>query len=81
MMKQVIIQLKKSFFKKCHHQRANLENSDQNVEFIFGENNNYHQICNAYLQYEVTVENVEANQVVGILIDGDAIRLLKSSFA
>ena len=43
-------------FLKIYQQAANLNDSDQNIESIFGENNNYHQIGNAYLQYEVTIE-------------------------
>ena len=39
----------KRFLKIYHQQGATLDNSDQNVEFIFGEINN-NQICNAYLQ-------------------------------
>ena len=33
-----------------HQQAANLKDSNKNVEFIFGENNNYHQFVNAYFQ-------------------------------
>ena len=32
-----------------------LNQSDQNIEFISGENNNYHQIGNAYLEFNITV--------------------------
>ena len=38
-----------------HQQGANLNNSDQQVEFIFGEKNNYHEIGNAYLEFDITV--------------------------
>jgi len=31
--------IKRDYLKKYHQQGANLKNSDQNVEFIFGENN------------------------------------------
>ena len=42
---------------KVHHQQAaNLKDSDQNFEFIIDEKNNCHQIGNAYLQYEMTIE-------------------------
>ena len=36
--------IKRDFTKIYHQQGAQLNQSDQNVEFIFGENNNYHQI-------------------------------------
>ena len=46
---------KRDFSKVYHHQGAQLNQSDQNVEFIFGESNNYHQIGNAYLDFDITV--------------------------
>ena len=45
----------RDFTKVYHQQRAQLNQSDQNIEFFFGENNNYHQIGNGYLEFNVTV--------------------------
>ena len=45
----------RDFLKVCHQQGAQLNQSDQNVEFIFGENNNYHQIGNGFLEFDTTV--------------------------
>ena len=46
----------KRFFEKMYHQQgAQLNQSDQNIEFFFGENNNYHQIGNAYLEFDFIV--------------------------
>ena len=42
-------------FLKIYHQGAQLNQSDQNIEFIFGENNNYHQVGNSYLEFDITV--------------------------
>ena len=39
--------IKTNFLKIYHRQAANINNSDQNIEFTFGENNNYHQNRNA----------------------------------
>ena len=39
--------VKRDFLKTYHQQATNLNDSDRNTEFIFGENNNYHQIGNA----------------------------------
>ena len=38
---------KRDFTKIYHRQGDQLNQSDQYIEFIFGENNNYHQIGNA----------------------------------
>ena len=41
---------------KIHHRQGDqINQSDQTIEFIFGENNNYHQIGNAYLEFNITV--------------------------
>ena len=46
--------IKRDFTKKHHRQGDQVNQSDQNIEFIFGENNKYHQIGNAYLEYYST---------------------------
>ena len=48
--------LKRDFLKVYHQQAANFNDSDQNIEFIFGENINSYQIGKAYLQFEMTIE-------------------------
>ena len=40
-----------------HQQGANLNDPDQNIEFIFGEDINYHQIGHAYLEFHITVRD------------------------
>ena len=47
--------IKRDYTKIHHQQGAQLNQSDQNIEFIFGENKNYHQIGNAYLEFSITV--------------------------
>ena len=47
--------IKRDFTKVYHQQGAQLNQSDQNIEFIFGENKNYHQIGNSYLEFNITV--------------------------
>ena len=49
---------KRDFTQIYHQQGARLNHLDQNIEFILGENNKYHQIGNAYLQYDITVRKV-----------------------
>ena len=69
--------IKRDYTKIYHQHRANLNDSNQNVEFIWGENNNYHQIGNAYLQYYITVRrNDNAN-----FADVNNIRLVNNAFA
>ena len=69
--------IKRDFRKINHRQGDQLNQSDQNIEFIFGENNNYHQIGNAYLEFNTTVrKNDDTNSQYD-----DPVRLLNNGFA
>ena len=68
--------VKRDYTKVYHQQGANLNDSNQNVEFIFGENNNYHQIGNAYLEFDITVRNTAGN-----FTNASVIRLVNNAFA
>ena len=69
--------IKRDFTKIYHRQGDQLNQSDQNIEFIFGENNNYHQIGNAYLQFDITVRKDDNTN----FHNDDAIRLVNNRFA
>ena len=53
-----------------------MNDPDQNVDFIFGETNNYHESRNSYLEFDLTVRNPAAN-----LDNTSGIRLLKTPYA
>ena len=73
----VISLIKRDFTKIYHIQGDQLDQSDQNIEFIFSENNNYHQIGNAYLEFNITVrQNDDTN-----FHHEDFVRLLNKGFA
>ena len=70
--------IKRDFIKVYHQQGAQLNDPDQNIEFIFGENNNYHQIGNSYLQFDILVRP----QLAANAFDNDSpIRLVNNAFA
>ena len=70
--------IKRDFFKVYHQQGSQLIDADQNIEFIFGENNNFHQLGNAYLEFDITVRALNAADA----FDEDSpIRLTNSRFA
>ena len=69
--------IKRDFTKIYHRQGDQLNQSDQNIEFIFGENNNYHQIGNAYLEFNITVRK---NDDTNLHFD-DPVRLVNNGFA
>ena len=69
--------IKRDFTKIYHRQGDQLNQSDQYIEFIFGENNNYHQIGNAYLEFNIKVRK---NDDTNFLFD-DPVRLANNGFA
>ena len=69
--------IKRDFFKVYHQQGAQLNDADQNIEFIFGENNNYHQIGNSYLEFDMTIQP----QGGGGFANDAAIRLTNNGLA
>ena len=69
---------KRDFIKVYHQQGAQLNDPDQNIEFIFGDNNNYHQIGSSYLQFDILVRPQLAADA---LADDSRIRLVKNAFA
>ena len=68
---------KRDFTKIYHRQGDQLNQSDQIIEFIFVENNNYHQIGNTYLEFNNTVR---INDDTKIHYD-DLVRLVNNGFA
>ena len=69
--------IKRDFTKIYHRQGDQLNQSDQNIEFIFGENNNYHQIGNAYLELNITVRKNDDTK----FHHEDPVRLVNNEFA
>ena len=69
--------IKRDFTKIYHRQGDQLNQSDQNIEFIFGENNNYHQIGNAYLEFNITVRKSDTTN----FHNEDPVRLVNNGFA
>ena len=68
---------KRDFTKIYHQQGAQLNQSDQNIEPIFGENNNYHQIGNGCLEFNITVRK---NDTTKFHIE-DPVRSVKNGYA
>ena len=69
--------IKRDFTKIYHRQGDQLNQSDQNIEFIFGENNKYYQIGNAFLEFNITVRKNDTTN----LHNDDPIRLVNNGFA
>ena len=69
--------IKRDFKNIYHRQGDQLNESDQNIEFIFGENPIYHQIGNAYLEFNITVRKNDTTN----FHNDDPVRLVNNGFA
>ena len=69
--------IKKDFLKVYYQQGAQLNQLVQNIQFIFGENNNYHQTSNAYLEFDNTVRQNDST----IFYNDDPIRSVKNALS
>ena len=69
--------IKRDSTKIYHQQGAKLNQSDQNIEFVFCENNNYHQIGNGYLEFDITARKTDTTNFHG----EDTIRLVNNGYA
>ena len=68
--------VKRVLLKIYHQQAANLNDSGQNMGFLIIEKKKYHQIGNAYLQYEKRIEKDAAVATNRVHVNGDEIRLV-----
>ena len=68
--------LKRDFTKIYPRQGDHINQSDQNIELIFGENNNYHQVGDAYLEFNITVRKKDDT----IFHHEDSVRLVNIGY-
>ena len=73
--------VKRDCTKVYHQQGENLNDSNQSVAFIFGENNSYHQIGNATLESDITIRKVVAAPADPNSANVDQMRLINNAFA
>ena len=68
--------IKRDLWKVYHQQGANLNDTDQYVEFIFGENNIYYQIGNAFPEHGITIRDADNSN-----FNDEAIRFVNVNLA
>ena len=69
--------INRDFTKIYHQQWAQINQSDQNIEFSFGEKNNYHQVGNGYLEFDITGRENDGTN----FHNNDPVRLVNNGFA
>ena len=74
---------KRDYSKLYHQQGALLNDPDQSVKFIFGENDNYHQVGNSHRGSDMTTRKANSNNFnfTNIPATNEVIRLMNNAFA
>ena len=70
--------IKRDFIKIYHQHGAEVNNENQNIKFYFGENLNYIQIGNSYLEIDIEIKKIDPGVA---LENADNIRLVNNAFA
>ena len=75
--------IKRDFLKIYHQQGALLNDPNQNVEFIFGEFNHYHQVGYSHLGFDITVRKADGKNFnfTNDPAENEVIRLVNNTFA
>ena len=69
--------IKRGFIKIYHQSGANVDAENSQIKFYFGENHNFNQVGNGYLEFDIRIRLDKDNNIV----DGNVIRLVKNAFA
>ena len=65
------------FIKIYHQPGANVNSESSNIKFCFGENHNFIQVCNGYLENDINIRKADKTNFA----DVDVIRLVNNAFA
>ena len=74
--------IKRVFIKICHQSGANVDAENSQIKVYFGENHNFNQVGNGYLEFDIRVRRANGNAfAIGLAPGGDIIRLVNNAFA
>ena len=65
------------FIKIYHQSGANVNSEKSNIKFYFGENHNFIQVCNGFLENDINIRKADNTNFA----DDDVIRLVNNAFA
>ena len=74
--------IKRDFIKIYHQSGANVDAENSQLKFYFGENHNFIQVGNGYLEFDIRIRRANGNAfAIGLAPGGDIIRLVNNAFA
>ena len=73
--------IKRDFIKIYHQSGANVDAENSQIKFYFGENHNFFQVGNGYLEFDIRVRRDDGNAFTIVAPGNDIIRLVNNAFA
>ena len=74
--------IKRDFIKIYHQSGANVDVENSQIKFYFGENHNFIQVVNGYLEFDIRIRRADGNPfIVANPARTDVIRLVNNAFA
>ena len=74
--------IKRDLIEIYHQSAANVDAENSQIKFYFGENHNFIQVGNSYLEFDIRVRRANGDPFnVGLAPAGDRIRLVNNAFA
>ena len=73
--------IKRDFIKIYHQSGANVDAENSQIKFYFGENHNFIQVGNGYLEFDIRVRRADGNAFTIVAPGNDIIRLVNNAFA
>ena len=73
--------IKRDFIKIYHQSGANVDAENSQIKFYFGENHNFIQVGNGYLEFVIRIRRDDGNPFTIVAPGNDIIRLVNNAFA
>ena len=73
--------IKRGFIKVYHQSGANVDAEISQIKFYFGENHNFVQVGNGYLEFDIRIRRDDGNPFTIVAPGNDIIRLVNNAFA
>ena len=73
--------IKRDFIKIYHQSGANVDAENSQIKFHFGENHNFIQVGNGYLEFDIRIRRDDGNAFTIVAPGNDIIRLVNNAFA
>ena len=73
--------IKRDFIKIYHQSGENVDAENSQIKFYFGENHNFIQVGNGYLEFDIRIRRDDGNAFTIVAPGNDIIRLVNNAFA